>query len=126
MRHELVYPPPLCSRGSLYASQRLLKCFALAVIGHVSLWKAVKGFLKQFAVNAPSLSRLSSPACLDGARVASSTGIDILLLDDFNLVINDTTYLVRPPRRGEKWQQKKKKNIRPFLNQIKISASIFL
>ncbi|XP_046884668.1 calcium uniporter protein, mitochondrial [Hypomesus transpacificus] len=35
----------------------------------------------------------------DGARIASSTGIDILLLDDFNLVINDTTHLVRPPRR---------------------------
>nr|XP_024000440.1 calcium uniporter protein, mitochondrial-like [Salvelinus alpinus] len=35
----------------------------------------------------------------DGARVASSTGIDILLLDDFNLVINDVTHLVRPPRR---------------------------
>uniref|UniRef100_A0A3Q0RKB6 Calcium uniporter protein n=1 Tax=Amphilophus citrinellus TaxID=61819 RepID=A0A3Q0RKB6_AMPCI len=35
----------------------------------------------------------------DGARVASSTGIDILLLDDFKLVINDTTHLVRPPRR---------------------------
>lgn len=41
---------------------------------------------------------LSSP---DGARVASSTGIDILLLDDFKLVINDTTHHVRPPRRGE-------------------------
>lgn len=44
----------------------------------------------------------STPICLspDGARVASSTGIDILLLDDFKLVINDTTHLVRPPRRG--------------------------
>lgn len=38
---------------------------------------------------------------VDGARIASSTGIDILLLDDFKLVINDTTHLVRPPRRGE-------------------------
>uniref|UniRef100_A0A8B9KC80 Calcium uniporter protein n=1 Tax=Astyanax mexicanus TaxID=7994 RepID=A0A8B9KC80_ASTMX len=37
--------------------------------------------------------------CVDGARIASSTGIDILLLDDFKLVINDTTHLVRPPRR---------------------------
>ncbi|KAM4592166.1 calcium uniporter protein, mitochondrial isoform 1-T1 [Odontesthes bonariensis] len=36
---------------------------------------------------------------MDGARVASSTGIDILLLDDFKLVINDATHLVRPPRR---------------------------
>uniref|UniRef100_A0A8C7N584 Calcium uniporter protein n=1 Tax=Oncorhynchus kisutch TaxID=8019 RepID=A0A8C7N584_ONCKI len=35
----------------------------------------------------------------DGARVASSTGIDILLLDDFNLVINNVRHLVRPPRR---------------------------
>jgi len=42
----------------------------------------------------------------DGARVASSTGIDILLLDDFKLVINDATHLVRPPRRGEGWQRK--------------------
>lgn len=39
--------------------------------------------------------------CADGARIASSTGVDILLLDDFKLVINDTTHLVRPPRRGE-------------------------
>ncbi|CAL8366986.1 unnamed protein product [Gadus morhua 'NCC'] len=38
-------------------------------------------------------------ASADGARVASSTGIDILLLDDFKLVINDSTHLVRPPRR---------------------------
>uniref|UniRef100_A0A8C2GQ66 Calcium uniporter protein n=1 Tax=Cyprinus carpio TaxID=7962 RepID=A0A8C2GQ66_CYPCA len=35
----------------------------------------------------------------DGARIASSTGIDILLMDSFKLVINDTTYLVQPPRR---------------------------
>lgn len=42
----------------------------------------------------------------DGARVASSTGIDILLLDDFKLVINDTTHLVRPPRRGENRQRR--------------------
>ncbi|XP_041124939.1 calcium uniporter protein, mitochondrial-like isoform X3 [Polyodon spathula] len=35
----------------------------------------------------------------DGTRVASSTGIDILLLDDFKLVINDTTHHVRPPKR---------------------------
>ncbi|MBN3299007.1 MCU protein, partial [Amia calva] len=35
----------------------------------------------------------------DGARVASSTGIDILLLDDFKLVINDVTHHVRPPKR---------------------------
>lgn len=35
----------------------------------------------------------------DGARIASSTGIDILLMDSFKLVINDTTHLVQPPRR---------------------------
>ncbi|XP_038599332.1 calcium uniporter protein, mitochondrial [Tachyglossus aculeatus] len=35
----------------------------------------------------------------DGARVASSTGIDLLLLDDFKLVINDLSYQVRPPKR---------------------------
>jgi hypothetical protein len=37
----------------------------------------------------------------DGVRVAASTGIDLLLLDDFKLVINDLTYHVRPPKRGE-------------------------
>lgn len=57
-------------------------------------------------VTISALSHLPPPSPLvplspDGARVASSTGIDILLLDDFNLVINDTTHLVRPPRRGE-------------------------
>ncbi|KAK2545107.1 Mcu [Columba livia] len=43
----------------------------------------------------------SSPAggVLDGTRVASSTGIDLLLLDDFKLIINDVTYHVRPPKR---------------------------
>ncbi|XP_057198073.1 calcium uniporter protein, mitochondrial [Triplophysa rosa] len=35
----------------------------------------------------------------DGARIASSTGVDILLLDNFKLVINDTSYVVQPPRR---------------------------
>ncbi|KAA0717575.1 Calcium uniporter protein, mitochondrial [Triplophysa tibetana] len=35
----------------------------------------------------------------DGARIASSTGVDILLLDNFKLVINDTSYEVQPPRR---------------------------
>ncbi|XP_055026504.1 calcium uniporter protein, mitochondrial [Misgurnus anguillicaudatus] len=35
----------------------------------------------------------------DGARIASSTGVDILLLDNFKLVINDTTHLVQPPSR---------------------------
>uniref|UniRef100_A0A2K5RY99 Calcium uniporter protein n=1 Tax=Cebus imitator TaxID=2715852 RepID=A0A2K5RY99_CEBIM len=35
----------------------------------------------------------------DGVRVAASTGIDLLLLDDFKLVINDLTYHVLPPKR---------------------------
>lgn len=35
----------------------------------------------------------------DGARIASSTGIDILLMDSFKLVINDTAHLVQPARR---------------------------
>ncbi|OCT71859.1 hypothetical protein XELAEV_180348362mg, partial [Xenopus laevis] len=35
----------------------------------------------------------------DGTRVASSTGIEILLLDDFKLSINDKTYHVQPPKR---------------------------
>lgn len=43
----------------------------------------------------------------DGARIASSTGIDILLMDDFKLVINDTTHIVRPPRRGSDQQREK-------------------
>ncbi|KAG8552006.1 hypothetical protein GDO81_004374 [Engystomops pustulosus] len=36
---------------------------------------------------------------LDGSRVASSTGIDVLLLDDFKLSINDKIYDVRTPKR---------------------------
>ncbi|KAL7990421.1 hypothetical protein Chor_013851, partial [Crotalus horridus] len=36
---------------------------------------------------------------LDGTRVAASTSIDLLLLDDFKLVINDLSYHVRPPKR---------------------------
>ncbi|XP_053547893.1 calcium uniporter protein, mitochondrial [Bombina bombina] len=35
----------------------------------------------------------------DGSRVAASTGIEILLLDDFKLSINDNIYHVSPPRR---------------------------
>ncbi|KAL0177353.1 hypothetical protein M9458_026247, partial [Cirrhinus mrigala] len=44
-------------------------------------------------------SNVSPSLSIDGARIASSTGIDILLMDSFKLVINDTTYLVQPPRR---------------------------
>lgn len=51
--------------------------------------------------------------CLtDGTRVASSTGIDLLLLDDFKLIINDITYHVRPPKRGKSaWFLDSKNNL---------------
>uniref|UniRef100_A0A672HIU6 Calcium uniporter protein n=1 Tax=Salarias fasciatus TaxID=181472 RepID=A0A672HIU6_SALFA len=55
-------------------------------------------FLQQLQAEDRGIDRVAIYS-LDGARVASSTGIDILLLDDFKLVINDTTHLVRPPRR---------------------------
>lgn len=41
----------------------------------------------------------------DGTRVAASTSIDLLLLDDFKLVINDLSYHVRPPKRGNSFMQ---------------------
>uniref|UniRef100_A0A8C4X181 Calcium uniporter protein n=1 Tax=Eptatretus burgeri TaxID=7764 RepID=A0A8C4X181_EPTBU len=40
----------------------------------------------------------------DGARVARSTGIDLLLLDDFKLLVNEDSFFVQPPvqvNRGE-------------------------
>uniref|UniRef100_A0A8C6WZ98 Calcium uniporter protein n=1 Tax=Neogobius melanostomus TaxID=47308 RepID=A0A8C6WZ98_9GOBI len=55
-------------------------------------------FLQQLQAEDRGIDRVAIYS-MDGARVASSTGIDILLLDDFKLVINDTTHLVRPPRR---------------------------
>uniref|UniRef100_A0A8D0D963 Calcium uniporter protein n=1 Tax=Sander lucioperca TaxID=283035 RepID=A0A8D0D963_SANLU len=55
-------------------------------------------FLQQLQAEDRGIDRVAIYST-DGARVASSTGIDILLLDDFKLVINDTTHLVRPPRR---------------------------
>ncbi|XP_037321797.1 calcium uniporter protein, mitochondrial [Pungitius pungitius] len=55
-------------------------------------------FLQQLQAEDRGIDRVAIYST-DGARVASSTGIDILLLDDFNLVINDTTHLVQPPRR---------------------------
>ncbi|KAM6956777.1 calcium uniporter protein, mitochondrial isoform 2-T2 [Aplochiton taeniatus] len=55
-------------------------------------------FLKQLQAEDRGIDRVAIYST-DGARVASSTGIDILLLEDFKLVINDTTHLVRPPRR---------------------------
>ncbi|CAL8300053.1 unnamed protein product [Merluccius merluccius] len=55
-------------------------------------------FLQQLQAEDRGIDRVAIYST-DGARVASSTGIDILLLDDFKLVINDTTHLVRPPQR---------------------------
>ncbi|XP_049337112.1 calcium uniporter protein, mitochondrial [Astyanax mexicanus] len=55
-------------------------------------------FLQQLQAEDRGIDRVAIYST-DGARIASSTGIDILLLDDFKLVINDTTHLVRPPRR---------------------------
>ncbi|KAM9617985.1 calcium uniporter protein, mitochondrial isoform 2-T2 [Trichechus inunguis] len=55
-------------------------------------------FLRQLQEEDRGIDRVAiySP---DGIRVAASTGIDLLLLDDFKLVINDLTYHVRPPKR---------------------------
>ncbi|XP_067828544.1 calcium uniporter protein, mitochondrial [Heptranchias perlo] len=55
-------------------------------------------FLKQLQAEDKGIDRVAiySP---DGSRIAASTGIDILLQDDFNLVINDTTHYVQPPKR---------------------------
>eukprot|EP00062_Callorhinchus_milii_P001512 gi/632936710/ref/XP_007895829.1/ PREDICTED: calcium uniporter protein, mitochondrial [Callorhinchus milii] len=55
-------------------------------------------FLKQLQAEDKGIDRVAiySP---DGNRIAASTAIDILLLDDFKLLINDTTYYVQPPKR---------------------------
>ncbi|XP_062959299.1 calcium uniporter protein, mitochondrial isoform X2 [Cynocephalus volans] len=55
-------------------------------------------FLRQLQEEDRGIDRVAiySP---DGVRVAASTGIDLLLLDDFKLVINDLTYHVQPPKR---------------------------
>ncbi|KAK6482182.1 calcium uniporter protein [Huso huso] len=55
-------------------------------------------FLQQLQAEDRGIDRVAIYSA-DGTRVASSTGIDILLLDDFKLVINDTTHHVRPPKR---------------------------
>ncbi|KFV73251.1 hypothetical protein N308_03700, partial [Struthio camelus australis] len=56
-------------------------------------------FLQQLQAEDRGIDRVAIYSA-DGTRVASSTGIDLLLLDDFKLIINDVTYLVRPPKRG--------------------------
>uniref|UniRef100_UPI00398F75D4 calcium uniporter protein, mitochondrial isoform X2 n=1 Tax=Pristiophorus japonicus TaxID=55135 RepID=UPI00398F75D4 len=55
-------------------------------------------FLKQLQAEDKGIDRVAiyTP---DGNRIAASTGIDILLLDDFKLVINDITHYVQPPKR---------------------------
>ncbi|XP_051897273.1 calcium uniporter protein, mitochondrial [Pristis pectinata] len=55
-------------------------------------------FLKQLQAEDKGIDRVAiyTP---DGNRIAASTGIDILLLDDFKLVINDVAHYVQPPKR---------------------------
>ncbi|PKU31783.1 calcium uniporter mitochondrial isoform x1 [Limosa lapponica baueri] len=55
-------------------------------------------FLQQLQAEDRGIDRVAIYSA-DGTRVASSTGIDLLLLDDFKLIINDVTYHVRPPKR---------------------------
>nr|XP_009488306.1 PREDICTED: calcium uniporter protein, mitochondrial [Pelecanus crispus] len=57
-------------------------------------------FLQQLQAEDRGIDRVAIYSA-DGTRVASSTGIDLLLLDDFKLIINDVTYHVRPPKRGK-------------------------
>ncbi|KFQ81776.1 hypothetical protein N337_02096, partial [Phoenicopterus ruber ruber] len=56
-------------------------------------------FLQQLQAEDRGIDRVAIYSA-DGTRVASSTGIDLLLLDDFKLIINDVTYHVRPPKRA--------------------------
>ncbi|XP_013929667.1 PREDICTED: calcium uniporter protein, mitochondrial [Thamnophis sirtalis] len=55
-------------------------------------------FLQQLQAEDRGIDRVAiySP---DGTRVAASTSIDLLLLDEFKLVINDLSYHVCPPKR---------------------------
>ncbi|NWZ95271.1 MCU protein, partial [Nesospiza acunhae] len=57
-------------------------------------------FLQQLRAEDRGIDRVAIYSA-DGTRVASSTGIDLLLLDDFKLIINDVSYHVRPPKRGK-------------------------
>ncbi|XP_075072681.1 calcium uniporter protein, mitochondrial [Mixophyes fleayi] len=73
---------------------RLEKCrFTLKPISD-----SVGVFLQQLQAEDRGIDRVAIYSA-DGSRVASSTGIEVLLLDDFKLSINDKTYNVRPPRR---------------------------
>ncbi|XP_054885577.1 calcium uniporter protein, mitochondrial [Poeciliopsis prolifica] len=55
-------------------------------------------FLQQLQAEDRGIDRVAIYS-MEGARIASSTGIDILLMDDFKLVINDSVHIVQPPRR---------------------------
>ncbi|XP_053307297.1 calcium uniporter protein, mitochondrial [Spea bombifrons] len=55
-------------------------------------------FLQQLQAEDRGIDRVAIYST-DGARVAASTAIEILLLDDFKLSVNDVTYHVRPPKR---------------------------
>ncbi|XP_026134908.1 calcium uniporter protein, mitochondrial-like [Carassius auratus] len=55
-------------------------------------------FLQQLQAEDRGIDRVATYST-DGVRIASSTGIDVLLMDSFQLVINDTTHTVQPPRR---------------------------
>ncbi|KAM4636145.1 calcium uniporter protein, mitochondrial [Discoglossus pictus] len=55
-------------------------------------------FLQQLQAEDRGIDRVAVYST-DGSRVASSTGIEILLLDEFKLSINDKTYHVSPPRK---------------------------
>lgn len=74
--------------------------FVPLAASHVNCFRSTRPSQGKKAINVFTHSHLLLLR-IDGARIASSTGIDILLLDDFKLVINDTTHFVRPPRRGE-------------------------
>ncbi|PKK22031.1 mitochondrial calcium uniporter, partial [Columba livia] len=82
-------------------------------------------FLQQLQAEDRGIDRVAIYSA-DGTRVASSTGIDLLLLDDFKLIINDVTYHVRPPKREllshekiEEHQLNKEKELIGRLEELK-------
>ncbi|XP_018426899.1 PREDICTED: calcium uniporter protein, mitochondrial [Nanorana parkeri] len=54
-------------------------------------------FLQQVQAEDRGIDRVAIHS-IDGERIASSTSIEVLLLDDFKLTINDRNYHVRPPK----------------------------
>ncbi|XP_072280060.1 calcium uniporter protein, mitochondrial isoform X2 [Pyxicephalus adspersus] len=55
-------------------------------------------FLQQVQAEDRGIDRVAVYS-IDGDRIASSTSIEVLLLDDFQLTINDRSHHVRPPKR---------------------------